>query len=80
MEKWYVEGFRKVSFTDTRTKKDVDGYTLFLSRDPVSDKVQGRECQKLFFGSGYCSYEPVVGDEVTIFYNKYGKVDNITAC
>ena len=79
MEKWLVEGFRKVNFTDPRTKKVVDGFTLFLSRQSENDAIKGRECQKLFFSSEYCEYSPVVGDEIGIMFNRYGRVDNITS-
>lgn len=78
MEKWLVEGYRSVNFEDPRTKNRVEGYTLFLSRVPENDNIKGRECQKLFFASAYCDYQPAVGDEIGIMFNRYGKVDNIT--
>lgn len=78
MEKWLVEGYRAVNFEDSRTKNRVEGYTLFLSREPVNEHIKGRECQKLFFASAYCAYQPTVGDEIGIMFNRYGKVDNIT--
>lgn len=80
MEKWCVEGFRKVSFTDKSSGKDVKGYSLFLSRAPEDDSITGRECQKLFISSEYVNYTPTVGDEIVLLYNKYGKVGAIQTC
>lgn len=80
MEKWQVDGFREVSFTDAKTKKDVEGFTLFLSRSPEDDKIVGRECQKLFISSEYVEYVPELGDQIMLLYNRYGKVGSIQTC
>lgn len=80
MEKWHVDGFRSVSFTDSKTKKDIEGYTLFLSRAPEDDKIIGRECQKLFISSEYVNYTPALGEEIVLLYNRYGKVGSIQTC
>lgn len=80
MEKWRVDGFRKVNFTDQKTKEDVDGYSLFLSRPAQDDKIVGRECQKLFINSAYVEYTPELNEEIMLLYNRYGKVGAIQAC
>lgn len=79
MEVWEVVGFRKVSFQDEKTNKNVNGYTLFLERRPEAESIEGMECQKLFFSSDYVSYKPAVGDTVEIQYNRYGKIGAIKA-
>ena len=48
MEKWNVVGYRVVNFKDQRTNRDVNGFTLFLERQPETDKILGVECQKIF--------------------------------
>ena len=80
MEKWQVDGYREVSFTDPKTNKDIEGFTLFLSRPAQDDKLIGRECQKLFISSEYVDYTPTLGEEIMLLYNRYGKVGSIQAC
>lgn len=78
-EKWTVVGFRSVNFTDEKTNKQINGYSLFLLRSPNDDenKVTGQICEKLFVSSEYVKYTPDVGDEIVLVYNKYGKVSSI---
>lgn len=79
-EKWYVMGFRPVSFKDEKQNRTIEGYTLFLSREPENDQIQGQECQKLFVSSQYVTYQPSVGEEVLLSFNRYGKVSSVTPC
>ena len=78
-EKWTVVGFRSVNFTDEKTNKQINGYSLFLLRAPNDDenKVTGQICEKLFVSSEYVKYTPELGDEIVLVYNKYGKVSSI---
>lgn len=80
MEKWKVIGFRKVSFVDEKTKKPVEGFSLFLIRPGTGDNMTGDECQKLFISSAYVEYQPYLGDEVNLIYNRYGKISSIQTC
>lgn len=75
-----VIGFRKVDFTDEKTKQKVEGYTLYLIRQPESDAVIGTICEKLFISSRYVDYVPALNDDVVIRYNRYGKVSSIETC
>ena len=78
-EKWTVVGFRSVNFTDEKTNKQINGYSLFLLRSPnaYENKVTGQICEKLFVSSEYVKYTPELGDEIVLVYNKYGKVSSI---
>lgn len=77
MEKWHVVGYREVNFKDARTNKDVVGYTLFLERESEDKKIHGIEVQKIFISADYVDYEPAVGDDIGILFNRYGKVNSI---
>lgn len=77
MEKWKVVGYREVDFKDQRTNKEVIGYSLFLEREPETDKIRGVEVQKIFISGDYVDYEPVVGETIGIMFNRYGKVQSI---
>ena len=80
MEIYDVVGFRRVEFTDEKTKNKVDGYTLFLQRTPQDDKVVGLECCKQFISSQYVSYVPQLGDRIRLIYNRYGKIGAVETC
>lgn len=76
-EKWLVVGFRPVNFKDKQTGALVSGFSLFLQRDPMDDRVQGQEVDKIFISSEYVRYTPELGDEIVLIYNKYGKISSI---
>ena len=76
MEKWYVIGYRKVHFTDPQGRL-VDGYNLYLSRPAESKDSVGSEVQKIFIGSSYVDYVPVLDQKVSILFNRYGKVSSV---
>lgn len=80
MEIYDVVGFRRVEFTDKKTKNNVDGYTLFLQRTPQDDKVFGLECCKQFISCQYVSYVPQLGDRIRLLYNRYGKIGAVETC
>lgn len=80
MEKYEVVGFRRVEFTDDKTKNKVDGYTLFLQRAPEDDKIVGIECCKQFISCQYVNYVPHVGDTIRLIYNRYGKIGAVETC
>lgn len=80
MEIYEVVGFRRVHFTDTKQNKEIDGYTLFLQREPEDDQIVGLECAKQFIASEYVAYTPQVGDRIQLIYNRYGKISSIQTC
>lgn len=80
MEIYEVVGFRRVNFTDEKTKKVVDGYTLFLQRDPEDGKTHGVECSKQFISAQSVFYQPQLGDRIRLLYNRYGKIGAVETC
>lgn len=77
MEQWELVGYRRVSFKDEKTGKQVSGYTLFMERVPTDENIEGMECAKQFISSEYVKYSPNVGDTIQINYNRYGKIGSI---
>lgn len=66
------------SFTDERTGGIVSGSgtTLFVVQDRKG--VEGVACFSVFVSQHKLDlYDPCVGDEVEILYNRFGKVDGV---
>ena len=80
MEIYEVVGYRRVNFTDEKTKNVVDGFTLFLQRNPEDGKTVGVECCKQFISAQYVCYQPQVGDRIRLLYNRYGKIGAVETC
>ncbi|MBO5341040.1 MAG: hypothetical protein J6A62_08595 [Oscillospiraceae bacterium] len=73
-----VVGIRPVSFTDGQSGQTINGTSYFV--EYPDDNVQGVACEKLFVGANRASllsYVPKLHDTIRVFYNRYGKVDNI---
>ena len=58
----------------------VSGTTIFVS-DPIDPKRgQGESAERIFLSAAKLAdlgFTPTVGQEITIFYNRYGKVATI---
>lgn len=76
MEKWKIVGYRRVDFTG-RDGKAVDGYNLYLAREPISERIVGLEVMKLFIARQYVDYEPRENEIVSITFNRFGRVEAI---
>lgn len=74
--KYKVEGFKNVAYTSKKTGKDVKGTTLYVSAEPNTPDVQGREVKEVWVGQ-YSTYRPAVGDTIGIFYDERGRVDEV---
>lgn len=79
MEKWKIVGYRIVNFK-AEDGKMVDGYNLYLAREPQTTAIVGLEVCKLFVSKAYCDYVPQENQMVTITYNRYGKVASVVPC
>lgn len=78
MQEFTIVGIKAVDF-DTKEGQHMKGVKLFVTGE--DDKVEG-----LMTDSFFLSYEKFsnldqyhVGDEIVIYYNRYGKVDSLTA-
>lgn len=70
-----------VGFEDKRFKfddgKTVSGQFIYLSEE--RDGVTGMACERVFLSDNKLSgYIPVIGDEVEVSYNRFGKPQRIT--
>lgn len=79
MEKWKVVGYRAVDFKD-QSGAQVNGYKLYLARQPESKNIFGLEVHSLFISRAYVDYVPKENQMVGISYNRYGKVADIVPC
>ena len=73
-ERITIVGYRDVSFTDD-SGRQVDGRSYYYTG--VSDNVIGQIAGKLFVSTQLLStlaYKPLPGDNVIVYYNRYGKV------
>lgn len=73
-----VVGYRKVDFTG-KDGKQIKGISLFCGQ-PITQNGEGAATEKFWLTPNLLDdtgYEPALGDEVNISFNKYGKVDFI---
>jgi len=75
---WLVEGFKNVSYQSKKTGRQVEGTTIYLSADPISPDVSGREVKEIYISRQNSAYLPEVGDHVNVFYNERGYIDDVT--
>lgn len=80
MEEWKVVGFQKNATFKGQDGETVRGIRLFLvaPADPQSGAVG--EVVNIQFVSSRVEYEPVVGDNIRMYFNRYGKIQSIEAC
>lgn len=74
-----VIGIRKTSFKGD-SGDTISGINVYVSVPIPSDKGSGDSCDRLFFTVDKLlegGYNPAVGDEVQVEYNKYGKPSRI---
>lgn len=75
MDKMKIVGLRPVSFKDDNGRQ-VDGTSFFYLMD--ADGVVGQLAGKFFLSHlkrDGMDYVPTVGDEVWVYYDRYGKVN-----
>lgn len=71
-----VVGFKPVEYDRKKDGKHIKGTTLYVIDKKQRPGIQGFQCMELWL-SQYCSYAPVVGDNVRIFYNRFGGVEDV---
>ncbi len=75
-----VIGIRESSF-ETKDGNQIDGMSIYCTY-PMSGKgvYSGEACERVYITKKRlydCGYTPVVGDEIKVMYNRFGKVDSI---
>lgn len=79
-EKVTIVGYRDVSFTDD-SGKSINGRSYYYTA--VADGVQGVMAGKLFVSSSalsQMSFIPIPGDDVMVYFNRYGKPAGFEQC
>ena len=73
-----VVGWRDVKFRG-KDGEDVSGLTMYLTYR--SNSIYGEGTEKVFITHkrlAEAQYEPVLGDEINVWFSKSGKVQSIT--
>lgn len=71
-------GIKRVDYVSQKTGKNVLGWNLYLSFPLQNNNLeQGYGCQREFISGSNFDDAPwdLIGEELTIFYNKYGNVE-----
>lgn len=74
-----LHGVRRVDMTDQQTRREVHGFSLFISYP--SEGVQGLETAKQFVSddlAASCAWSPEVGKMVALDFTPKGKVCGIS--
>lgn len=70
-------GYKQSSFAAQDTGEVISGYNFFLTE--LRENVTGLSVERVFLSERKLSgYQPHLGDEITLVYNRYGKVDSIS--
>lgn len=77
MEEWTVLGFQKNADFKGQNGETVRGTRLFLvaPADPETGSVG--EVVNVQFITAKTKYEPCVGDRIRMYFNRYGKIQQI---
>ena len=71
-------GIEKVDYTSRNTGDRVRGTNLYVHY-PSEDRpgLQGERCDKLYVKEAIDCSSLSVGDDIEVYYNRYGKVDMV---
>lgn len=77
-EKFTVIGIEHRSYVSKKTGKNVEGYNLYLSQEADDKNVLGVRCYSEWLQSDLYSDDIEVGCEVSLSYNRFGRVAGVT--
>lgn len=77
-EKFTVIGIEHRSYVSKKTGKNVEGYNLYLSQEVDDRNVMGVRCYSEWISPDFYSDEIEVGSEVSLSYNRFGRVSGVT--
>lgn len=72
MERFTVVGFMPVEFKDQRTGAMIKGTSVHCL-SPMSSNGYGQKVDKLFMKAEIDCSALVVGDDILVYFNRYGK-------
>ena len=73
-----VIGVEHRSYMSKKTGKNVEGYNLYLSQEADDKNVMGVRCYSEWLSPGMYSDKIEVGCEVSLGYNRFGRVASVT--
>lgn len=77
-EKYTVVGIEHRSYVSKKTGKNVEGYNLYLTQEVDDKNVLGVRCFSEWLSPEMYSDEIEVGCEVSLGYNRFGRVAGVT--
>lgn len=78
-EKFTVIGIEHRSYVSKKTGKNVEGYNLYLSQEVDDRNVIGVRCYSEWISPELYSDDIEVGSEVSLSYNRFGRVAGVSA-
>ena len=76
-EKFTVIGIEHRSYVSKKTGKNVEGYNLYLTQEVDDKNVLGVRCYSEWISPDLYSDEIEVGSEVSLQYNRFGRVAGV---
>ena len=76
-EKFSVIGIEHRSYVSKKTGKNVVGYNLYLTQEVDDKNVLGVRCYSEWISPELYSDEIEVGSEVSLQYNRFGRVAGV---
>lgn len=76
-EKFTVIGIEHRSYVSKKTGKNVEGYNLYLSQEADDQNVLGVRCYSEWLSPEMYSDDLEVGSEVSLSYNRFGRVAGV---
>lgn len=77
-EKFTVIGIEHRSYVSKKTGKNVEGYNLYLSQEVDDRNVMGVRCYSEWIAPELYTDDIEVGSEVSLIYNRFGRVAGVT--
>ena len=77
-EKFTVIGIEHRSYVSKKTGKNVEGYNLYLSQEVAFRNLMGVRCYSEWISPELYSDDIEVGSEVSLTYNRYGRVAGVS--
>lgn len=77
-EKFTVIGIEHRCYMSKKTGKEVEGYNLYLTQEVNGSRVIGVRCFSVWLQPDLCSDDIVVGCEVSLVYNRFGRVTGVS--
>lgn len=76
-EKFAVIGIEHRSYVSKKTGKNVEGYNLYLTQEVDDRNVMGVRCYSEWISPELYSDDIEVGSEVSLQYNRFGRVAGV---